>query len=320
MARIEFRPPPSVNDHTPPDPAVPRDLGDARVLISHWPPVDWGLANALEWIQLDSAGVDYLASNDVWSRDVMVTNGAGAYAVQLAQYVMSNLLAVNEKHVERAQAQTNRHWPQRGTEHDGMVGRLLRGQTMVILGYGGVGRELARLASCFGMRIIAIKAHPEVRADDSFCLPGTGDPDGSIPEAILGTDSLMDSARSADVLAITAPLTDRTRHIVDATVLGALPPWSWVINVGRGAVIDEGALIEELRTRRIGGAILDVFEVEPLSGSSPLWRLPNVVVTPHAAGGGDPSMDLLSYLVAENLYRYATGERLRNLVDPVARY
>ncbi len=320
LAEIEFRPPPTSSDHQPPQPSSRPDFGSARVLISHWPPSDWGLASGLRWIQLDSAGVDYLARNDVWSRDVAITNAAGAYAVQIGQYIFANLLSAVEGHVQRRDAQAKRFWPPSGVEHDLMVGRLLRGQTVVILGYGGIGREVARLARTFGMHVVALKARPDLRRDDSFCLPGTGDPEGAIPDEILGITSLVEAARSADVLVVAVPLTARTRQLVDARVLAALSPGAWIVNVARGAVIDEAAMVHVLSESRIGGAILDVFEEEPLPSDSPLWKLPNVVLTPHVAGGGEASRQLFSLLVAENIKRFADDRPLINIVDRVARY
>ena len=319
LAEIEFRPPPT-SDHQPPRPGSRPDFGSAGVLISHWPPAEWALASGLRWIQLDSAGVDYLAGSDVWSKDVIVTNAAGAYAVQIAQYIFANLLSALEGHAQRRDAQAKRLWPTSEAEHDQMVGRLLRGQTIVIVGYGGIGREVARLARALGMRVVALKARPDLRADESFCFPGTGDPEGSIPDELLGIASLVEAVRSADVLVVAAPLTDRTRHLVDAHVLAALPAGAWIVNVARGALIDQDAMVKTLREGRLGGAILDVFEQEPLPSDSPLWDLPDVVVTPHVAGGGEASRQLFSLLVAENLSRFADDRPLINIVDPVARY
>lgn len=319
VADIEFRPAPT-GDHQPPPRGSRPDFGSARVLISHWPPAEWGLASGLRWIQLDAAGVDYLEGSDVWFRDVVVTNAAGAYAVQIAQYVFANLLSAVEGHARRRDAQAQHRWAASDAEHDQMVGRLLRGQTLVILGYGGIGREVARLGRALGMRVVALKARPELRADESFCIAGTGDPEGAIPDKILGIASLIEAVRSADVLVVAAPLTDRTRHLVDAHVLRALPAGAWVVNVARGAVIDEAAMVDVLREERLGGAILDVFEEEPLPTDSPLWDLPNVVVTPHLAGGGEVSRQLFSVLVAENLRRFADDRPLINVVDRVARY
>jgi len=319
LAEIEFRPPAS-SDNQPPRPRSRPDFGSARVLISHWPPTEWSLASGLRWIQLDSAGVDYLADNEVWSKDVTITNAAGAYAVQIGQYIFANLLSVFEGVAQRREAQAKRVWPPSDVEHDQMVGRLLRGQTVVILGYGGIGREVARLARTFGMRVVALKARPDLRQDETYCLPGTGDPEGMIPDEILAINSLADAAKSADVLVVAVPLTTKTRHLVNASVLAALSSRAWIVNVARGAVIDEAALVRVLNDGRIGGAILDVFEDEPLPIDSPLWGFSNTVVTPHVAGGGEASRQLFSLLVAENLGRFADGLPLTNVVDRMARY
>jgi phosphoglycerate dehydrogenase-like enzyme len=316
-AHIEFRATDG-SDHN--RPRSDRDLSGAQVLISHWPPSDWTLAGGLRWIQTDSAGVDYLSQDAVWDRGVTLTNAAGAYAPQLAQFVLAGILAVAEKHSQRASAQRDHRWPGEGVEHDELIGLLLRGRVIVIVGYGGIGRETARLATAFGMRIIAVKANPAVRVDPTFCLPGTGDPEGVLPERIVGVGQLQDVTSLADFLVLSVPLTVETRGLVSSRVIAALPRSSWVVNVGRGAVIDQAALVTAVREGRVGGAILDVFEEEPLPMSSTIWELPNLVVTPHVAGGGGMSRVLFSHLVADNLRRYADGEPLLNVVDPRLRY
>lgn len=321
LATVEFRPPAPGRDHDEPDARTRPGFEPATALISHWPPRDWSRAGQLEWIQVDSAGVDYLADHEVWTRPVTLTNAAGAYATQIAQYVMAGLLAVFDRHALRREAQLARQWPDWGVpEREAMIGRPLRGATMVVVGYGGVGREVGRLAKAFGMQLIAIKARPAVRIDRSFVLPGTGDPDGVLPDQILGVGDLASAAAEADALVITLPLTAETRGVVDRDVLHALPSTAWVVNVARGAVLDNEELIRLLRAGRIGGALLDVFDPEPLPSSSPLWRLRNVIATPHVAGGGPASRELFVHLAVENLRRFAEGRPLLNVVDPSTRY
>ena len=148
-------------------------------------------------------------------------------------------------------------------------------------------------------------------------MPGTGDPDGTIPDRIVGIDALREAAAEADFLSITLPLTERSRGIVSREVLAALPAHAWIINTGRGPVVDEAALAEALAARRIGGAVLDVFGEEPLPATSPFWSLPNVVITPHVSGA---TMEHLAPLISENLRRFVAGEPLINRVDPQRGY
>ena len=183
--------------------------------------------------------------------------------------------------------------------------------------YGSIGREIARQLSSLGMRIIAVKSRPSDRRDIAFRVPGTGDPDGSIPERIVGDEALREAVREADVVVLTMPLTDATRGIVSADVIAALPPRAWLINVARGPLVDEPALLEALRGGGLAGAVLDVFGQEPLPPDSPWWDMPNVIVTPHASG---VTLRFFDELVVENVRRYLAGEPLLNPVDPERGY
>ncbi len=269
----------------------------------------------LRWLQVPSAGVEALGLAGWTERGVVVTNARGVYAVPIAQYVIGAVLAAAERHQARAAQQARGTWP---ADEAAFIGRPVRGATVVILGYGGIGREVARLATAHGMRVLAVKARPEIRADDGFRLPGTGDPDGSIPEAIVGMEELASVARKADYLAVTAPLTRVSRGVVSSAVLDALPGHAWLINIARGPLVDEGALLAALDAGRLAGAVLDVFAREPLPDGHPFWRHPRVIVTPHIAGG--PSDDAFEALVRDNLDRWARGVPLRNVVDPVRTY
>src|SRR5262249_4137906 len=153
--------------------------------------------------------------------------------------------------------------------------------------------------------------------DDAYRVPGTGDPDGTIPERIVGLEGLPEAAREADALIVTVPLTAASRGLVDAGSLGALRATAWVVNTSRGALIDEPALLEGLRAGRIAGAVLDVFGQEPLPADSPWWDAPNVIVTPHASG---VTLRFFDALVVENVRRYLAGEPLLNPVDPERGY
>ena len=194
---------------------------------------------------------------------------------------------------------------------------MVRDRRAVIAGYGAIGREVARQLSALGMRIVAVKPRPENRADTGYFVPGTGDPDGSIPERIVGDALLAEVCRDADVLILTMPLTDASRGIISAAVIAALPAHAWLINVARGPLVDEPALLEALRGGRLAGAVLDVFAQEPLPADSPWWDQPNVIVTPHVSG---TSARYFDDLLVENLRRYLAGESLLNQIDPERGY
>jgi phosphoglycerate dehydrogenase-like enzyme len=254
-----------------------------------------------------------MAADPPWRKGLLVTNAKGVYAVPIGEYVSGMVLRVHQPAAVWSADQAAHRWP----SGDPPLIDPIRGKTAVIAGYGSIGREVARQLSALGMRIVAIKPRPEARADPSYRLPGTGDPDGSIPERIVGTDGLIAAVSEADVLVLTMPLTDASRGIVGREVLAALPPHAWLINVSRGALVDEPALLEALRAGRLAGAVLDVFGEEPLPADSPWWDAPNVIVTPHASGH---TLRFFDDLVVENVRRYLAGEPLLNPVDPERGY
>jgi phosphoglycerate dehydrogenase-like enzyme len=290
------------------------DDPEAEILLApELPPTRPSLPR-LRWAQLTTAGTDHLALDDSWD-GVAITTASGLYTVPIAEYVMGAVVQAAQQTRAREAWREGRSWEPRW--HLG--GRALRGATMLVLGYGSIGREAARLADAFGMRVLAIKADPTRRTDDGFREPGTGDPDGQIPERLRGTDALAGEAAQADYLVITVPLTPATRGMVDRAVLDALPPHAWVVNVGRGAVVDEAALIDALAGERIAGACLDVFAVEPLPADHPLWTLPNVVLTPHISGRLE-RWDVFADLVLDNLRRLGEGRALGPVVGRARGY
>jgi len=286
---------------------------DVEVIVGSRPPDDLAGVPSLRWLQTRSAGVDHLAADPPWRHGILVTNARGVYAVPIGEYVSGMVLRIHQPGPRWSADQAAHRWPD-GTPE---LISIVRGKTAVIAGYGSIGREVARQLSALGLRIIAVKPRPEVRADTSFRVPGTGDPDGSIPERIVGDADLITAAREADILVLTMPLTEATRGIVDRTVIAALPERAWLVNVARGALLDEPALLEALRAGRLAGAVLDVFGREPLPADSPWWDAPNVIVTPHASGH---TLRFFDELVLENVRRDIAGEPLLNLVDPERGY
>ena len=288
------------------------DDGEVEVLIGGGAPDDLGRVPSLRWLQVRSAGVDHMTADPPWRKGLLVTNAKGVYAVPIGEYVSGMVLRVHQPAATWSADQAAHRWPDEPSLID-----PIRGKTAVIAGYGSIGREVARQLAALGMRIVAIKPHPDARADASYRVPGTGDPDGSIPERIVGNDGLLDAAREADVLVLTMPLTDASRGVIGRKVLAALPPRAWLINVSRGALVDEPALLEALRAGRLAGAVLDVFGEEPLPAHSPWWDAPNVILTPHASGH---TLRYFDELVVENVRRYLAGEPLLNPVDPERGY
>lgn len=184
-----------------------------------------------------------------------------------------------------------------------------------MVGYGSIGREVARLAHAFGMRVLAVKRDPAHRADHGWRLPGTGDPDGVIPERYYAPHQLTEMLPQCDFVVLAVPMTGATRRLIGETELRARQPTACLVNVARGGVVDEPALIQALEEGWIAGAGLDVFSQEPLPADSPLWWLDNVILAPHVAGFTLDYDRWATDLFAENLRRYLAGEPLLNLVD-----
>jgi phosphoglycerate dehydrogenase-like enzyme len=305
-----------------------KELADGLVddevvaVISPRLPSDLAQTPQLRWQQVTSAGIDYVLATGPapWTRGVTLTNAAGAYAVPIAQYVLAYVLRIAERMAVREAAQVQRVWGA-AIDESAYTGLQLREQTMVIVGYGGIGREIARLARSLGMRILAVKSRPEVREDRSYRLAGTGDPDGTLPDVLGGVDRLDAFLPQADYVVLSMPLTPATRGLIDARRIALLGPRrAWLINVARGPLVDEAALATALRDRALGGAVLDVFGTEPLPPDSPFWDLPNTIVTPHVSGADLVAPSTLADLFAENLRRFAAGEPLLNVVDPTRQY
>lgn len=298
------------------------ELVDDRleVLLSDRAPSDLTAVGSLRWIQYSGAGVDPpLTARAPWDRGIVVTTANGANALPIGEYVLAAILRVAQQAERRSEHQRQHRW-RWDEERKRLLGRSLRGATLVLVGYGSIGREVARLASAFGMRIIAVKSRPEVRRHGRWCVPGTGDPEGELPTAIVGTDELEHAVAQADYIVASVPSTDETRELFGARILRAAPSTAWLVNVGRGDLFDEHELVAALRARELAGATLDVTAVEPLPADSPLWDLSNVIITPHVAGSTADTWEALTHLFVENLRRYAAGEPLLNVYRPELQY
>lgn len=250
-------------------------------------------APRLRWIQSISAGVEEFARPVLPEHGVVLTSAAGVYDPGLAESVLGFLLALSARIVEDARLSPG-DWPAQGT-------RLLRGTTALIVGAGSIGTETGRLLRAAGAHVRGIARTPR-GPDDVF-------------ERIAGTGDLRAELSEADHVVNVLPRTASTERIFDAAAFAAMRPTAFFVNIGRGATVDEPALIDALERGVIAGAALDVFEVEPLPAESPLWRMPNVLVSPHRAGDHGRWMEDVVALFVDNLKRFVAGETLRNVVD-----
>lgn len=248
-------------------------------------------APRLRWLHTFSAGVDHPWFQALRARGIRLTTSSGAHAVPIAQTVLLYLLALSRDLPRWLDAQRRRAWEPHSFAD-------LQGLVLGVVGLGPIGLEVARLGAAFGMRVVGARRTP--RGDE---------PCETWPLARL--DELL---ALADALVLALPLTDDTRHLLDAARLARMKRGAWLVNVGRGALVEEPALVDALREGRLGGAGLDVFETEPLPPESPLWSLPNVLVTPHSSGDTPGNRERATAIFLENLGRFARGEPLRNEV------
>jgi phosphoglycerate dehydrogenase-like enzyme len=275
-------------------------------------------APGLRWIQLLSAGADHVLNGRFEVGALSITTTSGIHATPIAEYTLASMLSYTHRLHLTMRAQMKREWLKSG-RFMATVDEI-RGQTIGIIGYGSIGRETARLAQAFGMKVLALKRDPSVRSDPGWCPAGLGDPEGTIPERFFGPEKCEEILRESDYVSVTLPLTEHTRKFIGARELAAMKPTAYLVNIGRGGVIDESAMAEALKAGRIGGAGLDVFEHEPLEASSPLWELENVILTPHMSGANRRYMDTACELFVDNLKRFASKRPLLNVVDPKLGY
>ena len=247
----------------------------------------------LRWIQSSSAGVEDLASPVLRERGVVLTNAAGVFDAAMAESVLGFLLAFSGRLLEDARAEPGA-WPQEPI-------RRLAGTVALVVGAGSIGTETGRLLRSAGLRVRGIARSPR--------------PTDRVFESIAGPEALHAELALADQVVNVLPITPATRGFFDAAAFAAMRPGAIFVNIGRGATVDERALTRALVDGRIGGAALDVFEREPLPAESPLWRMSNVLVSPHRAGDHEGWEDDVVAVFVDNLRRFVAGEPLRNVVD-----
>ena len=267
----------------------------------------------LRWVQFHSAGIDHVRGHPLLNCDLTVTTTSGIHAVPIGEYVMASILAWSHRVPRMLFYQKRGIWPAGRWEK--FVPQELRGATIGIVGYGSIGREVARLADALGMRILVTKRDLRHIHDTGYRLPGTGDPDGELPTRIYPSSALRSMLPECDYVVLCVPLTEETHHLIDRAALKAMKSTAYLVNIGRGELVDEGALTEALQKAWIAGAGLDVFETEPLPSDSPLWKMDNVILSPHVAGF-TPEYDRRAIdLFTANLRRYLEGQALINVVD-----
>lgn len=254
-------------------------------------------APRLQWLHVFNAGVDHPIYSEMLARGVRLTTSAGSTAIPIAQTAITGLLMLARNFPRWLAAQRERRWdPARTAEFP----RDLVGQTALIYGLGSIGSEIARLARALGLKVIGIRRSPQ----------RPGDP----VDELHPPQKLAELLPRADWLIIASPLTAETRGLVNAGLLARLPKGAYLINIGRGEIIDEAAMIEALRAGRLGGAYLDVFEKEPLPAESPLWDLPKVIISPHNSAAASGNDERVYRMFVANLEHWHQKQALTNEV------
>jgi phosphoglycerate dehydrogenase-like enzyme len=295
MADVSFAPDPG---------ALGERIGEAEVLYSYRasrPAVAdaFSKARRLRWIQSASAGVDGLLFPELVDSEVLVTNARGVFDEAIAEWALGAMLSFATGILRSLVDQRDHRWTDdRRTER-------LAGSRLVVVGPGPIGRATARLARAAGMEVEAV---------------GTRERRDDVLGPVAGPEGFHAALGRADYVVDTLPLTETTRHRFDAAAFSAMTPGTRFLNVGRGATVDEPALVVALADGRIAGAALDVFEEEPLPSTSPLWSMPNVIVSPHICGDFEGWEREVTRVFVDNLVRFVRGAPLRNRVDKALGY
>jgi len=271
------------------------------------------VAPRLRWIQLYSAGADRLLTNPLFQTDITITTASGVHAINIAEYVFTMTQAWYRKLPQLLAWKQSKEW---GVDKESIETAIeeLHGKTIGIVGYGSIGRQIARLARTYGMRVLAMQRGAN-RKDTGFQFPDVGDPEGTLPHHYYDFAQLHTMLHECDIVVAAVPLTAETREMFNAAAFQAMKRSAFFVNIARGDVCDEPALIDALQQKQLAGAALDVFQQEPLPATSPLWDMPNVLMSPHNSGVTPHYNERAATIFAANLRRYLAGQPLYNTVD-----
>ena len=288
--------------HLPDHKRVDEEIVDTEVAIT-WSirPAQIAAAKKLRWIHSPAAAVHQLICPELVNSDIILTNAREVHGPVVAEHVIALIFALAKKIPGSVRLQEKHVWGQQILWDELPRVREVAGAAVGLIGLGSIGRAVAKSAKALGMRVIAAREHPDKGSEGA--------------DAIFGPAQIDEVFRQADYIVLAAPVTAGTKAIASAARLALMRPDACLINVGRGPLVDEPALAAALREKKIGGAALDVFPKEPLPADSPLWDVPNLLITPHTAALTDKLWDRHYALFCENLRRYLNGEPLLAVVD-----
>lgn len=288
--------------HLPDYQRVDEEVVDAEIAIT-WSirPEQIAAAKKLRWIHSPAAAVHQLIFPELVNSGIVLTNARDVHGPVVAEHVIALIFALAKKIPDAVRLQERRVWGQQTVWDELPRVREVAGATLGLIGLGSIGCAVAKSAKALGMRVIAVREHPEKGTEGA--------------DAVFGPARINEVFRQSDYVVLAAPVTDNTKAIANPERLALMKPGACLINVGRGPLVDEAALAAALREKRIGGAALDVFPKEPLPAESPLWSLPNLLITPHTAALTDKLWERHYALFSENLRRYLGGQPLLAVVD-----
>jgi D-2-hydroxyacid dehydrogenase (NADP+) len=288
--------------HLPNYDGLPQELPDTDIFVGYSLRAEQlTAARKLKWIHSTAAGVAQLMYPELRDSGIVVTNPSGIFAVPMAEHTMGLLLALARNFPDSVRQQDIAHWSQQELWDKPQHLTELNGQVLLIVGFGSIGREVAKRARAFDMRVWGVTR--------------SGKGDLTHAEKILAVKDLHEALPEADFVLIAAPETAETRHLIGAEQITKMKRGARLINVGRGSLLDEAALIQALKSGALGGAALDVTRVEPLPAESSLWKTPNLMITPHTSGVSDRLWHRQTAILIELLERWFDGRELFNLVD-----
>ncbi|MGH9795053.1 MAG: D-2-hydroxyacid dehydrogenase [Candidatus Acidiferrales bacterium] len=288
--------------HLPTYDHLEEEIADADIFVGFsLRPHQFLAAKRLRWIHCTAAGVGQLMFPELRESGIALTNASGVHTLPMAEHVLGMILVLARRFASSFRYQLEGRWAQQEIWDEQLRPRELMGQTLLLVGYGAIGREVARRVRPLGMKIWAVTR--------------SGKGNAEFTDRIVPTTQLEAVLPEADYVVLAAPETPETLRMFDARRLAAMKPTAFLVNVARGTLVDEAALIDTLRRRAIAGAALDVTDQEPLPPESPLWSLDNAFITPHISSVSEFLWDRQTELLLENLERWFAGEELRNRVD-----
>jgi D-2-hydroxyacid dehydrogenase (NADP+) len=253
-------------------------------------------APRLKWVQTMSAGVENILSADLIDSPVILTNVSGIHTVQITELVFGLILAFAKRLPQCLENQREKKWER-------FTPVIIQGKTLGIVGLGKIGSSIARMGKFLGMRVLATRRSAKEITHTRYA------------DTVYPSGQLERLLQESDYIVLALPFTPKTEKIIGEKEIALMKSSAFLVNIGRGKTVDEEALIKALDEKRLGGAGLDTFALEPLPPSSPLWKIPNVIITPHVAGSADDYMQKATDIFCENLKRYLNGRRLINMVD-----